>query len=146
MDLFFVPATVILDDGSFVLEIALGQEPRKIAGIQKLVQIWISEFLTDPGHHILDMDSGGGVSSLLGKNNNTGHSKSDLKGLITAAIDKTNKGIFEQQGADEDIDDDELLHTAYLLGLESAAEDELDIKIQLVAKSMKSQAVIVPIA
>ena len=146
MDLFFTPVSFVFEDGSQLLDIGIGRQPRKISGIQKLIQIWASLFLSDPGHHILDMESGGGVASLLGRNNNNDFSNNNLKNLISAAIDKTNQEIFESQMSDEEVDDDEALETAYLVGIDIIAEDEIDIKIKLVSKANTSQSIVVPLA
>lgn len=146
MDLYFTPVEIIFEDGSQLLNIGIGTTPRKISGIQKLIQIWASLFLSDPGHHILDMESGGGVSSLLGRNNNNDFSNNNMKNLISVAIDKTNQEVFESQMVDENVDDDEALETAYLIGIETIAEDEIDIKIKLVTKANTSQSIVVPLA
>lgn len=145
MDLFFIPAKEILDNGSVVIELNIGQSPRKISGIQKLIQIWINKFLSSPGRNIFDLNGGGGVLSMIGNNINTTTTDS-LKGLLAAAINKTNKEVFEDQLVDEDSEDDELLASATLLGVEIIAEDEININIQIVSQAGTSQALVVPIS
>jgi len=143
-DLLIMQPYKILDDGSEEIDIGITTAPRKVSGVRLLAQIWAMAFLSESGKAVLYQDEGGGMAALVGSTTSE-FTRGDLSNLVSIAISKVNEEIIRHQ-ADEEIDDEnEILATAFLLGIYSDSADSADVQVRVVSQAGSNLAVQLPI-
>ena len=96
-----------------------GKKSKSVSGLQKLVQNYIRLLLKTPGSDIWDMESGGGLMSLIGTTTDADRkiiSTAVMKAVINA------EAQMKRMQAGRDIHPEETLLTAMLLGLSFSSE------------------------
>lgn len=142
-DLLYMPITETYSDGSELLDIFIGENPKKAKGIKLLLQIWVSKFLSEAGHAVLSYEDGGGIQSLLGRNA-TSIKNNNLKSIITIATQKTNEEVIRDQIEEGITDEDELLETCYILDIKTSGDSSADVYLRLVSVAGNSVSAAIP--
>jgi len=144
-DIFYMPTVEEYSDGSKLLGMFMGDNPRKVSGITLLMQVWVSTFLSEVGQSVFDYSGGGGIQSLIGQNA-TSIAGKDLRNILTIATQKTNEEVIKNQLEEGITDDDELLETAYLIKISTEGSSSADVHIRLTSKAGNSVPAAIPFA
>lgn len=142
-DLFYMPSVEEYSDGSKMLGMFIGDNPKAASGAILLMQVWISTLLSEIGHAVLDYDSGGGIQELIGKNA-TSIAGKDLRNIITIAVQKTNEEVIRNQIEEGITDNNELLDQAYVVNITTDGASSADITIRLLNKAGKLTSNVIP--
>ena len=100
---------------SSVLRFILGDTPRTVSGLMRLLQLFVKLLLSEPGSDIFSSSLGGGL--LRGLGTTIGRDDGDaLKTNATIAVDNVSKQIIAIQSRNGTLPRDERLSSAHVLG------------------------------
>lgn len=105
-------SSVSITKTSAALAFELMRPLRQVEGIERLVQSWMIVFFTTPGSDVFDLQSGGGVRSIIGKNTNA--QGKGVSADLALAIERTQNEILRLQSKDSRIPLSEKLLSATL--------------------------------
>ena len=116
--------------------------PKKISGINKLIQIVVLALLTDPGRDVVDPDGGSGLPSLIGRNISSSD-PTEIIAEVSERIEKIKEEILSAQSGLENEDPSERLSDLQILNVETGTQiDELLVKLRLVSEAGDSTTLI----
>lgn len=104
------PVSVARQDA--VLSFGVTSPPKKISGIDRLVQGWVMIFLTTPGSDIFNPTSGGGGASIIGRS--TDRAGKGVAADLSLAIERTKQELLRLQSKNQKIPPSEKLLTSSL--------------------------------
>ena len=105
-------SNVNITKSSAALSFELIKPLKQVEGIERLVQSWMLVFFTSPGSDVFDLQSGGGVRAIIGKNTNT--KGKGVSADLALAIERTQNELLRLQSKDSRIPLSEKLLSATL--------------------------------
>lgn len=105
-------SSVSVTKTSASLAFELVQPLRQVSGLERLIQSWMMVFFTTPGSDVFDLQSGGGVRSIIGKNTNV--QGKGVSADLALAIDRTQTELRRLQSKNSKIPLSEKLLSATL--------------------------------
>lgn len=108
-------SNVNITKSSAALSFELARPFRQVEGMERLVQSWMIVFFTTPGSDVFNVQSGGGVRSIIGKN--TDVQGKGVSADLALAIERTQTELRKLQAKDSRIPLSEKLLSAALTGL-----------------------------
>ena len=84
------------DEVTGEISIKIGNPPKTVTGVNKLVQIFVLTLLNVAGRDVLSPEEGGGLPLLIGQNFDP-HDLTSITSDIVEAIDKTKTEVLEHQ-------------------------------------------------
>lgn len=111
--------------------------PKKLTGLQRMVQIFLLYLLRSPGSDAWNPNTGGGIQKLVGKNfskNNTGA----ITAAFTLGVSRSRSQIISMQARNTRLNSDEKLAAANVLSaVFSVEQTALLARVELIAQSGK---------
>jgi hypothetical protein len=104
------PVTVAKADAT--LSFGVTKPPKKVSGIDRLVQSWVMVFMTTPGSDIFTPNSGGGGIALIGRT--TDRAGKGVAADLALAIERTKQDILRSQASNQTIPPSEKLLSSSL--------------------------------
>lgn len=115
--------------------------PKKLTGLQRMVQIFLLYLLRSPGSDAWNPNTGGGIQKLVGKNfskNNTGA----ITAAFTLGVSRSRSQIISMQARNTRLNSDEKLAAANVLSaVFSVEQTALLARVELIAQSGKKAIV-----
>lgn len=109
--------------------------PRKVTGLEKLIQVVVLALLNDVGRNVFDPDQGSGLPSLIGSNINP-NDPTEALADVTERIEKIREEIIENQNNLENEDSTERLADLQILSVDTGVNiDEIIVKLRLVSEA-----------
>jgi phage baseplate assembly protein W len=126
---------ISIDERTRRVTIKPGIVPKKVSGIDKLIQIVIMAIYTDPGRNVFSPDQGSGLPSLIGTNINPADPTEALAD-VTERIEKIRDEILENQNALENESSTERLADLQVLSIDTGVQiDEVIVELKLISEA-----------
>lgn len=109
--------------------------PRKVTGLEKLIQVVVLALLNDVGRNVFDPDQGSGLPSLIGSNINP-NDPTEALADVTERVEKVREEILENQNNLENEDSTERLADLQILSVDTGVNiDEIIVNLRLVSEA-----------
>lgn len=116
------------------VSIKMGDPPRVVTGLSKLIQVVVLALLNDPGRNVFAPSGGSGLPSLIGSNISSGDPSEGIA-LVTERIEKVKTEILENQTALENELSSERLSDLQVLSVDTGVNiDEIIVKLKLISE------------
>lgn len=109
--------------------------PKKVSGVDKLIQVVVLSILNNPGRNIFYPEQGSGIPSLVGSNISLDDTTETL-GEISERIEKAKDEIIAAQNSLENEDSSERLADIIVLNVESGTQiDEVEVTFRVISEA-----------
>lgn len=124
-----------IDEITRRVTIAPPSPPRKVSGIDKLIQIVVLALLNDPGRNVFNPDQGSGLPSLIGTNINPAD-PTEAIAEVTERIEKIKDEILENQNTLENEELTERLADLQVISVDTGVQiDEVIVQLRLISEA-----------
>lgn len=116
--------------------------PKKISGIDKLIQTVVLAIFNTPGRDVFNPERGSGLPDLIGTNFNP-NDPQEATAEVTERIEKIREEIIEDQNALTEESPSELLADLQVLSVDTGINiDSLEVELRLISQSGQSSTIV----
>ncbi len=134
---------VQIDEITRKVTISAGFTPKKVAGVDKLIQIVVLAILNDPGRNAFYPEQGSGIPSLIGTNINP-NDPTEALADVSERIEKIRDEILENQNGLENEELTERLSDLQVLSVETGVQiDEVIVKLKLTSEAGNTTTIVI---
>lgn len=125
------------------VRIEAGGVPKKVSGLEKLIQIVLLAIFNDPGRNVFTPNQGSGLPSIIGSNFNPNDPLESLAD-VTERIEKIRVEILENQNNLVNEELTERLLDLQVLSVETGFQiDEIIVKLKLISEAGSSTTIVI---
>lgn len=128
-------AVIQVDQVTRKVTINPGMVPKKISGIDKLIQIVVLAILNDPGRDVMNPETGSGLPGLIGSNISSSD-PTEIIADVTERLEKIKEEILASQSNLLNETPSERLRDLRVLNVTQGTQiDEIIVKLRLISEA-----------